>query len=179
MWVAILAPIFLGERLTFRKIFIAILGFVGVLIVAKPEIGALNIGIIAAAISAIGFAASAMLTRKLTETDSLTKILFFLTSLQMIFGLLCAGYDGRITVPSAGNVSWLIVIGIAGLSAHLCLTKSLSLAPASIVMPFDFTRLPLIAIIGMVFYNETLDLFMITGALIILAANYLNLKHYK
>ena len=179
MWVVILAPIFLGEKLTFRKIFIAILGFVGVLIVAKPEIGALNIGIIAAAISAIGFAASAMLTRKLTETDSLTKILFFLTSLQMIFGLLCAGYDGRITVPSAGNVSWLIVIGIAGLSAHLCLTKSLSLAPASIVMPFDFTRLPLIAIIGMVFYNETLDLFMITGALIILAANYLNLKHYK
>ena len=97
----------------------------------------------------------------------------------MIFGLLCAGYDGRITIPSAGNLSWLIVIGIAGLSAHLCLTKSLSLAPASIVMPFDFTRLPLVAIIGMVFYNETLDLFMITGALIILAANYLNLKHYK
>ena len=179
IWVVLLAPIFLGEQLTLRKVCVAILGFIGVLVVARPEIGSLSIGIIAAATAAIGFAASAMITRKLTETDSLTKILFFLTGLQIIFGLICSGYDGKITIPSPDKFAWLILIGLAGLSAHFCLTKSLTLAPASIVMPVDFVRLPLIAIIGMFFYGENLDIFMVTGAVMILVANYMNLNHGK
>ena len=176
IWVLLLAPFFLGEGLTLRKIAIAALGFIGVLIVARPEIGAVNIGIIAATCAAIGFAGAAILTRKLTVQNSLTKILFFLTGLQIIFGLLCAGYDGDIALPSVAAAPWLILIGAAGLAAHFCMTKSLSLAPASLVMPVDFARLPLIAVIGVVFYGESLDFYLVLGAALILAANYLNLK---
>ena len=176
IWVLLLAPFFLGEGLTLRKIAIAALGFIGVLIVARPEIGAVNIGIIAAACAAIGFAGAAILTRKLTVQNSLTKILFFLTGLQIIFGLICAGYDGDIALPSVAAAPWLILIGAAGLAAHFCMTKSLSLAPASLVMPVDFARLPLIAVIGVVFYGESLDFYLVLGAALILAANYLNLK---
>lgn len=176
IWVLLLAPIFLGEGLTLRKLAIAALGFIGVLIVARPEIGAVNIGILAAACAAIGFAGAAILTRKLTVQNSLTKILFFLTGLQILFGLLCAGYDGDIALPSVATAPWLILIGAAGLAAHFCMTKSLSLAPASLVMPVDFARLPLIAVIGVVFYGESLDLYLVLGAVLILLANYLNLK---
>ena len=176
IWVLLLAPFFLGEGLTLRKIAIAALGFIGVLIVARPEIGAVNIGIIAATCAAIGFAGAAILTRKLTVQNSLTKILFFLTGLQIIFGLICAGYDGDIAMPSVAAAPWLILIGAAGLAAHFCMTKSLSLAPASLVMPMDFARLPLIAVIGVVFYGESLDFYLVLGAALILAANYLNLK---
>ena len=176
IWVLLLAPFFLGEGLTLRKIAIAALGFIGVLIVARPEIGAVNIGIIAATCAAIGFAGAAILTRKLTVQNSLTKILFFLTGLQIIFGLLCAGYDGDIALPSVAAAPWLILIGAAGLAAHFCMTKSLSLAPASLVMPVDFARLPLIAVIGVVIYGESLDFYLVLGAALILAANYLNLK---
>jgi len=176
IWVLLLAPFFLGEGLTLRKIAIAALGFIGVLIVARPEIGAVNIGIIAATCAAIGFAGAAILTRKLTMQNSLTKILFFLTGLQIIFGLFCAGYDGDIALPSVAAAPWLILIGAAGLAAHFCMTKSLSLAPASLVMPVDFARLPLIAVIGVVFYGESLDFYLVLGAALILAANYLNLK---
>ena len=176
IWVLLLAPFFLGEGLTLRKIAIAALGFIGVLIVARPEIGAVNIGIIAATCAAIGFAGAAILTRKLTVQNSLTKILFFLTGLQIIFGLFCAGYDGDIALPSVSAAPWLILIGAAGLAAHFCMTKSLSLAPASLVMPVDFARLPLIAVIGVVFYGESLDFYLVLGAALILAANYLNLK---
>ena len=176
IWVLLLAPFFLGEGLTLRKIAIAALGFIGVLIVARPEIGAVNIGIIAAACAAIGFAGAAILTRKLTVQNSLTKILFFLTGLQIIFGLICAGYDGDIALPSVAAAPWLILIGAAGLAAHFCMTKSLSLAPASLVMPMDFARLPLIAVIGVVFYGESLDFYLGFGATLILVANYLNLK---
>ena len=176
IWVLLLAPFFLGEGLTLRKIAIAALGFIGVLIVARPEIGAVNIGIIAATCAAIGFAGAAILTRKLTVQNSLTKILFFLTGLQIIFGLFCAGYDGDIALPSVAAAPWLILIGAAGLAAHFCMTKSLSLAPASLVMPVDFARLPLIAVIGVVFYGESLDFYLVLGAALILAANDLNLK---
>ena len=176
IWVLLLAPLILGESLTLRKLAIAALGFIGVLIVAQPEIGAVNIGILAAGSAAIGFAGAAILTRKLTAQNSLTKILFFLTGLQILFGLLCAGYDGDIALPDLASAPWLIVIGAAGLTAHFCMTKSLSLAPASLVMPVDFARLPLIAVIGVVFYDESLDLYLVLGAILILVANYLNLK---
>ena len=176
IWVLLLGPLILGESLTLRKLAIAALGFIGVLIVAQPEIGAVNIGILAAGSAAIGFAGAAILTRKLTEQNSLTKILFFLTGLQILFGLLCAGYDGDIALPQLATVPWLIVIGATGLAAHSCMTKALSLAPASLVMPVDFARLPLIAVIGVVFYEESLDLYLVLGAVLILVANYLNLK---
>ena len=173
-----LGAVFLGGTINTSES-IAALGFIGVLIVARPEIGVLNIGIIAAAVAAIGFATSAIITRKLTATNSLTKILFFLTGLQILFGLICAGFDGKITLPTHDSIPWLIPIGIAGLTAHFCLTKSLTLAPASIVMPVDFVRLPLIAIIGMLFYSEPIDILVVVGAIIILLANYINLNHNK
>ena len=176
IWVVLLAPIFLGERLTRRKLGIAALGFVGVLVVARPEVSVLNIGIVAGAVAAIGFAGAAILTRKLTVQNSLTKILFFLTGLQILFGLICAGYDGDIALPSSTTLPWIILIGVAGLTAHFCMTKSLRLAPASVVMPVDFVRLPLIAVIGTIFYGEILDIYLLLGAVLILTANYLNLR---
>ena len=176
IWVVLLAPVFLGEQLTIRKLSIAALGFVGVLIVVRPDLNALNIGIVAGAIAAIGFAAAAILTRKLTGSNSLVKILFFLTGLQVIFGLICAGYDGQIHIPPASTFPWLILIGITGLTAHFCMTKSLTLAPASVVMPVDFARLPLIAIIGILFYGEALNTYVLLGAVLIFIANYINLK---
>ena len=179
IWVLLLAPIFLGEAITQQKLSIAALGFVGVLIVARPEINGLDIGIVAAAASAIGFAGAAILTRKLTVHNSLTKILFFLTGLQILFGLICAGYDGNIAILNSVTLPWLILIGVAGLAAHFCMTKSLTLAPASVVMPVDFIRLPLIAVIGVIFYGEEVDIYVFMGAILILAANYLNLKQRR
>ena len=176
IWVVLLAALFLGEQLTRRKLLISGLGFSGVLIVARPEFMALNFGVLAGALSAIGFAGAAILTRELTLKNSLTKILFYLTGLQILFGFICAGYDFKIIIPSSETLPWLVLIGIAGLTAHFCLTKSLTLAPASIVMPIDFVRLPLIAIIGMLFYGELLDVYVFFGAVLIIIANYINLK---
>jgi len=72
-------------------------------------------------------------------------------------------------------VPWLVVIGCAGLMAHVCLTTALSIAPATVVTPVDFLRLPLIAVIGLMVYGEAIDAFVLIGAAIIFGANYLNL----
>ena len=102
-----------------------------------------------AASSAIFFAFTIIFTKRLTRTQSITCILFYLTVLQLIFGFLSAGYDGDIALPDAETLPWLILIGVAGLLAHFCITNALAIAPATVVVPIDFVRLPVIAIIGM------------------------------
>ncbi|MEM6695580.1 MAG: DMT family transporter [Pseudomonadota bacterium] len=177
IWVAVLAPLILKERLTAIRAATALLGFVGILFVAKPFSGlALNAGLAAAATAAIGFAGAAIFTRMLTRTETITCILFYLTVMQAVFGVICAGYDGAVTWPNAATLPWLVMVGVAGLVAHFCMTKALSLAPASVVMPIDFARLPIIAAVGLLLYNEALDWGVLIGAAIILGANWINIR---
>lgn len=176
LWVTLLAPVILAERLTPVRAFSAALGFVGILIVARPDPTDLDPGMITAALAAIGFAGSALFTKRLTRTETTTCILFWLTVMQAVFGLICAGIDGDIALPSPENWPGLAIIGIAGLVAHFCLTTALTLAPASVVMPIDFLRLPVIAIIGMLLYGEPLELAVLLGGLVIFAANAINLR---
>ncbi|MEO9652039.1 MAG: DMT family transporter [Roseobacter sp.] len=175
LWVIVLSPFILGEKLTLIRIISAIMGFIGILIVARPDMAGLNSGIVTAAASAIFFALSIMFTKRLTRTQSITCILFYLTTMQLVFGIIAAGYDGDITVPTMAALPLVLLIGAAGLTAHFCLTKALALAPATVVMPLDFARLPTIAIVGMLVYNESLDFWVFVGATIIFAGNYLNI----
>ena len=175
LWVMLAAPFLLGERLTNIRIISILVGFIGILIVTRPWLAGLAPGIIPAALCAIGFACSVIFTKQLTQKVSITCILFWLTSMQLLMAVICAGYDGDISLPSSSNFIWIIIIGIGGLLAHFCITKALQLAPATVVTPIDFCRLPVIAAIGYVFYNEALDRFIIGGAIIIFMANYMNI----
>ncbi|MBQ4823008.1 DMT family transporter [Leisingera sp. HS039] len=175
LWVIILSPLLLGEALSRRRMLAAGIGFAGILIVARPSPETLNLGILAAASCAIFFALTAILTKRLTRHETTASILFWLTAMQLVMGLLAAGWDGDMALPDATTLPWLVLIGIAGLTAHFCLTTALSLAPASVVVPVDFARLPAIAILGMVIYGEALDVWVLSGAAIICIANYLNI----
>lgn len=176
LWVTVLAPLVLGERLTRMRLIAALIGFAGILIVARPGMATLSPGLVGAALAAIGFAGSAVFTRRLTRSEATISILFWLTAMQSGLGLICAGLDGDIALPSAPVLPWVILVALAGLVAHFCLTKALALAPATVVIPIDFTRLPLIAIIGMLFYQERLDWLVFAGGAVIVAANLLNLR---
>jgi len=175
LWVLMFSPLLLGERLTRMRVVAALMGFIGILIVTRPTGDSLDIGVITAALSAIGFAGSAIFTKKLTRSETITCILFYLTAMQAVFGLICAGYDGDIAIPSIASLPWLVLIAFAGLLAHFCLTTALSLAPATVVMPVDFIRLPVIATVGMLFYAEAIDVWVFVGAAIIFAGNYMNI----
>ena len=177
IWVILLSPLILKEKLTTIGLVSAAIGFVGILIVARPDPQNFSIGQVAAVGAAVFFALSAIYTRMLTRTESVTVILFWLTVMQAVFGLVCAGYDGDIAVPSPAVLPWAILIGVAGLMAHFCLTNALRIAPASVVMPIDFARLPTIALVGMVLYDEPLEVQVFAGAALIFAANYINIRN--
>ncbi|APX11610.1 DMT family transporter [Tateyamaria omphalii] len=175
IWVIVLSPLVLGERLTAVRAMAAIMGFIGILIVARPDMAGLNAGVITAASSAIFFAITIMLTKRLTRHEGIASILFWLTTMQLIMGIVMAGYDGDIALPDVQTGPWVFLIGCAGLLAHYCLTHALSIAPATVVVPIDFIRLPTIAVIGMVVYGETIDAWVFIGAAIIFAGNYVNI----
>lgn len=175
IWVILLSPLILGEGLTRRKLLAAGFGFVGILIVARPDFGQLEAGVMAAAGAAVFFAATTLMTKVLTKGEAIVGILFWLTLMQAGFGSVAMLADGEVALPTLATLPWLTLIGIAGVTAHLCLTTALSLAPASTVVPVDFARLPVIAVIGAIFYAEPVEATLFLGAGFIFLGIWINL----
>ena len=69
-----------------------------------------------------------------------------------------------------------IGVGIAGLTSHYCLSNAFRAGDATLVIPLDFMRIPLIAVVGWLLYGETLDVFVFIGAIIIIAGVVWNLR---
>lgn len=175
IWVVLLAPLFLGETLTRVKLLVALLGFAGVLIVAQPGAHALNLGHLAGILAAVGFAMNLMFTRKIMLHDAVLCVLFWMTLSQGAMALVLALATG-FSSPVFGVLPWLALVAVTGLSAHFSLTPALGLAPATLVAPMEFARLPIIALVGVWLYAEPLDPWVFLGAAIIFTANYLNLR---
>ena len=175
IWVVIFAVLFAGESLTRARALAVALGFIGALLVARPGVGGDPFGLALAAASAIGFACSIVTTRMLTRTETVLGVLFWLTVMQAVMGIIATGWDGDIAWPSAQNWPWVVLIGCAGLLAHTCVTNALKVAPAIVVTPMDFLRLPAIAIVGAMFYAEPLNIWVLLGAVLIFGGNYANL----
>ena len=176
IWVILLSPLILGEKLTAPRLISALLGFIGILIVTRPDMANLNIGVPAAAGAAICFAATNIATKRLTRGQSIITIMFWLTLMQFCFGLIATFYDGQVSWPTQATLPWLVLIGFCGVVAHYSLTSALSLAPASYVVPIDFLRLPLIAAVGALAYAEPLDPFVLGGGVVIFLGIWISVR---
>ena len=69
-----------------------------------------------------------------------------------------------------------IVLGIVGVTSHYCLTRAFRSGDATVVVPMDFLRIPLIALVGWMFYGEPLDVFVFLGAGLIICGILWNLR---
>ena len=176
IWVALLAPVFLGETLTRRRMLAVGLGFSGVLIVARPDLQHLDPAILAAMACAVCFAGSLMTTKILTHDQSTSCILFWLTVMQLGMGAFAVAVTGGLSLPQGIDYMWVVIVGVGGLMAHFCITKALALAPAIVVIPLDFMRLPLISVIGFMAYDEAFEWPIAAGALVIFSAILVNLQ---
>ncbi|MFY2826372.1 DMT family transporter [Ruegeria sp. MALMAid1280] len=176
IWVILLSPLLLKERLTPVRVLSALIGFAGILIVARPGAVPLGAGVLTAALSAVFFALTTISTKTLTRFASIGCIMFWLTVMQAILGLIAAGIDGQIALPTLATIPFLLLVGLAGLLAHYCITNALAIAPATVVVPFDFARLPTIAVVGMILYHEPLDHWTLLGAAVIFSGIFMNVQ---
>jgi drug/metabolite transporter (DMT)-like permease len=174
IWTALLAVPMLGERLGRGRIVAVAMGFAGILIILRPGASSVSAAALAVLGAAFAYAISHVLTKRLSATDSPLAILFFMTAIQLPLGLLPALSGWR--WPAPAYWPWVALVALGALSAHYCLTRALRLADATAVIPMDFLRLPLIALVGFGFYHEPLEPAVMLGAAVIFAATYINLK---
>ena len=177
IWGAIIAALFLGEALTRFKLAAIAFGFLGILMIVKPGSSFIDAGHMVALAAAIGFAVSVTLTKVITRKDSALTVIFLMFAIQTVIGAVPAYLTWK--WPEPENWIWVAVVGLAGTFSHYCLSKAISLADITIVMPMDFLRVPLTVLVGYWVYSEGFDLYSIIGTVLILGANMLNLLKAK
>ncbi|WP_299771319.1 DMT family transporter [uncultured Pseudoteredinibacter sp.] len=177
LWTALLAALFLGEKLTLQRILALLAGLLGVFIIVRPGSEIYNPAALVVLAAAIGFAVSFVSTKALTRTDSPLLILFYMCLMQMPLGLLLALPQWQSISLEQGLIIFLI--SIAALSAHYCLNQALKLADVTLIVTLDFLRLPLIALAGVYFYQEPVTLALLLGALCMLIGNIINVYRFK
>lgn len=173
LWTAVLAAACLGERFTASKAAAVVLGLLGVLLIVRPDAGGISTGQGIALAAAVGFAGSVILVKSLTRTEHPIAIIFWMLVLQSIIGLLPALAVWR--WPSAGLWPWIVLVAIGGTFSHYCFARALHHADATVVVPMDFIRVPLTALLGWWLYAERFDRWAVLGAALILAGNAINL----
>ena len=174
IWAAALAVVFLGERLNTAKLLTIALGLAGVWVIVRPATTAMHPGQLIALAAAVGFAVSVVLVKSLTRTDAAVVLSFWMLVVQSLIGLVPALLFWR--WPSATVWGWVVVVAFCGTYSHYCFARAMQHAPATVVVPMDFLRLPLSAAAGWAVYDEHVDGYTVVGVLLILAANLLNLR---
>jgi drug/metabolite transporter (DMT)-like permease len=174
-WTALLAVWLLHERMTPSRAGVVVLGLIGVLVILRPGIASFNPGAALVLLAAFGYAITMITTKQLTMTETTFGIVFWMAVIQLPLSLIGSDLtvffhlEARHVLPACG-------VGIAGLTSHYCLSNAFRSGDATLVVPLDFMRIPLIAVVGWAFYGEQLDIFVLLGALIIIAGVLWNLR---
>lgn len=173
LWVALFAWALLGEQFTRLRAAAVACGFIGMLVIVQPQNLSLSVGSGFALTAAVGFALSMIATKRLMATESALSVLFHMSWIQLVAALIFA--TPFVVLQSAETYAWMIGVGLTSLGAHFALANAFREGDAMIVAPMDFLRLPIIAAIGALAYNETIAPEVAIGAALILFGNFLNL----
>ena len=174
-WTILLAPFFLGERMTPSRIGAVVFGIAGVLVILRPGLETFQPAALIVLAAALGYAIQIIFTKKLTATETTFAIVFWMNLTQLAIGLAFAGplFVGRISLDL---IPAILALGASGLFAHYCMTNAFRIGDASVVIPLDFMRIPLIAVVGWWLYAEPLDIFVFAGAALIITGILWNLR---
>jgi len=174
-WTALLAVLFLGERMTPSRIGVVVFGFIGMLVIVRPGLEGFRPAAVLVLLAAVGYGVTMVVTKQLTKTETTFAIVFFMNLMQLPMTLL--GSDPLfVTKLGTHHLLPLAGLGIAGLSSHYCLSNAFRAGEAVVVVPLDFMRIPLIALVGWWFYGEMLDIYVFLGAGLIIAGVLWNLS---
>jgi len=176
IWIALLAPIFLKEKLLFERLLYVLIGFVGVVIVVRPIGFNVELGAVVMLIGAIGFAGAMMVTRVLTVTETPLCILFYMAVLQFPISTLLMLTVGDPKMPDLNSLLLIAFITAGVMAAHYCMARAFRLMDLISIVPIEYFRLPLIAVVGLLLYAEPIDIPTIVGSAAILLGNYLNIR---
>ena len=174
-YAAILAVVFLNEKMTPGRIGVVVLGFLGVLVILRPGLESFKPASLLVLSAALGFAIALIQTKALTSTETTYAIVFWMNAVQLPLALLGSDLSAFLKLGTA-NLVPMCGVAISGLTSHFCLTQAFRFGDASLVVPLDFMRIPLIAFVGWWLYGEALDAYVFAGAALIVLGISWNLR---
>jgi drug/metabolite transporter (DMT)-like permease len=177
VWTALLAALFLKERLTLPRLVMLGLGLAGVLLILRPGGGGFQPAMLAMILGSLCYASSFIFTKRLSSTDSALAVLFWMAVIQLPLALVTSIPQWQ--TPAWSDVPWILGIGVGSYTAHYCMTRAVKVADASVVVGIDFIRLPLIALVGALAYGEALDPMVFVGAAVIFAGTYYSISRER
>ena len=173
IFTAVLAVLFLGEHMNRGRVVMLALGLAGVLVILRPGLGVFQPAALVMLFGSLCFAIQFIGTKKLSDTEPPMAVLFWMSVIQTPF-CLAAALPGWLA-PSLTDLPWIVAIGIGSFTAHYCMTRAMKLADAMVIVPVDYFRLPLIAVVGALFYAEAFDPVVFLGAGMIFAGVWFSL----
>lgn len=170
IFAAISAWLFLGERMRIRRWAAIFVGFVGVLVVLRPDADGFNSYSLLVLLSAVAWGSSVSIVKHLSRSETVTTIVGWMAISLTALSIWPALYVWQ--TPDAHQFAKLMFVGVLATGGHLLMTRALQLADTSIVMSVDFSRLIWTAFIGALFFGELLDKWTFLGACIVFGAGW-------
>jgi drug/metabolite transporter (DMT)-like permease len=172
LFATILAALVLGETVRRRRWSATLVGFVGVLIVLRPSVGGVSFGELLALAGAFLTATVIIVVKQMSKTEPSNAIVAYMVLLLTPMSLVTALPFW--SWPQPGDWPFVVGMGLAGTIGHVCWTRAISMADASVVVPFDYVRLVFTMVIGIFAFAEHPDEFTLIGsAIIVLAGIYI------
>ncbi|MCX5495025.1 DMT family transporter [Kaistia dalseonensis] len=167
IYVAAMSAIFLKEKIDGARWAAILVGFVGVIIVLNPSSSTLSWPALIAITGSFVYSVLMIVTRQLRGTADST-LLVFSTGAAFLAGAVLAPFQW--VTPTPRDLALLLLLGVVALFASFCVNRSLKLAPASVVVPYQYTMLIWAVIFGYIFFNDTPKMSVLIGAAIIIAS---------
>ena len=170
LFTVLLAAMFLGESVGIDRWAATVIGFAGALIIIRPGFVEVGIAAGAALYTAMSYAGGGAMTKALVRTENSNAVVFYNFALLGVVSIVPAIAVWE--TPAWEDVSWILLFGVLSAVATQCITRSFAAAPASVVIPFQFLKLPFVAIIALLWFAEAPDSWTWLGALVIFASSY-------
>ena len=166
------AALFLRERLRSFRVIAMLAGFAGALLILRPGFREIDIGALAQVAAAPLFACSFLMAKSATRTESSTMIVVMLSVFCTLTLVLPALAVWR--TPTLEELGLLFTTAVLATAGHYCMTRAFKAAEVSAVQPFTFLQLVWATLLGLVLFDEHLDLWIaLGGALIVTAATWM------
>ncbi len=173
-----LSVIFLNEDVGWRRWLAVSAGFIGTIIILRPDTGVFDVYAILAMICALGMAIYTIITRKVAHTDQFETSLLYFGVVSFIFSLFFTPFVWQ----QPDNTQWIMLLGLSvcGIIGHFCLIKALQLAPAALLQPFNYLVLVWAIMWGYLLFGEILGGITLIGVTIVVGSGlFIAWREYK
>ncbi|MCZ6885336.1 MAG: DMT family transporter [Alphaproteobacteria bacterium] len=163
------AVLLLSEIVRVRRWVAVLMGFAGAMVILRPGFAEIPPAAFVVLLSSMMMGLSVCLVKLLARTEQVMAIVFTMVLMLTPVSLIPALFVWQ--TPDLMQFAWLLAIGACGTLGHICITRAFSISEATAVLPYDFMRLPLMAVLAWLVFDQVLDIWTGVGAIIIIGSS--------